>query len=193
MTHSSSRGDTIIEVMFSFVVFSLLVIGAIALMNKGVAMGQRSLELTLVRQQVDAQVTLAKYLQANDDVKWSALVDAGKLSIPPVFGQDSACPRSSDLSRAFFFSRSSDSTSVDVNDVGLSNFGYATNYSFVDYKNITPYAYGMWAYIAKAETKPGSTQPGNNAYDLHVRACWNSVGVDSPMTIGTVTRMYDVR
>ena len=196
MIASNNRGDTIIEVMFSFVVFSMVVIGAFTLMNQGVAMGQRSLELTLVRQQIDAQVTLAKYIQANDSVAWTNLITpapAGKLSTPPTFSDVSTCPTSSGLTRAFFFGRSADSLKIITKDVNLSSFSLATNFSTVDYMNTTPHAYGLWAYMSKAETVAGSTQPGNNAYDLHVRACWSSVGTRQPMTIGTVTRLYDVR
>ncbi len=37
-----SRGDTIIEVMFSFVVFSLLDCGDLIVMNRGTQIAQRS-------------------------------------------------------------------------------------------------------------------------------------------------------
>ena len=48
----SARGDTIIEVVMAVAMFSMLAIGIMALMNSGIAIAQRSLELTLVRQQI---------------------------------------------------------------------------------------------------------------------------------------------
>ena len=44
------RGDTIIEVMFAFVLFSMVIVGAFMIMNQGMALAQRSLEVTQVRQ-----------------------------------------------------------------------------------------------------------------------------------------------
>ena len=48
------RGDTIIEVMFAFVLFSMVIVGAFMIMNQGMALAQRSLEVTQVRQQIDS-------------------------------------------------------------------------------------------------------------------------------------------
>ena len=54
------RGDTIIEVMFAFVLFSMVIVGAFMIMNQGMALAQRSLEVTQVRQQIDSQVLLIR-------------------------------------------------------------------------------------------------------------------------------------
>ena len=59
------RGDTVIEVMFSFTVLSMLVVGTYALMNRGMQVAQRSLEITLVRQQIDSQISMVRYIQAH--------------------------------------------------------------------------------------------------------------------------------
>ena len=58
----SARGDTIIEVVMAVAMFSMLAIGIMALMNSGIAMAQRSLELTLVRQQIDSQAEMLRYI-----------------------------------------------------------------------------------------------------------------------------------
>ena len=68
-----SRGDTIIEVMFSFVVFSLLTVGTYIVMNRGTQIAQRSLEITLVRQQLDAQVSLIRYVKDTNPAQWAEL------------------------------------------------------------------------------------------------------------------------
>ena len=47
-----NRGDTIVEVVFAVTIFSMVTVGAISIMNKGVAIAQQSLEITLVRQNV---------------------------------------------------------------------------------------------------------------------------------------------
>ena len=69
-----SKGDTIIEVMFSFVVFSMVIVGAFILMNQGIASAQRSLEITLVREQIDAQIDMARYVQKYERITWESLI-----------------------------------------------------------------------------------------------------------------------
>src|SRR5690606_13346477 len=56
------RGDTIIEVMFAIVIFSFITISSLAIMNQGIATGEKALEITLVRQQVNAQAEALRYV-----------------------------------------------------------------------------------------------------------------------------------
>mgnify|MGYP007031190970 CR=1 FL=1 len=55
-------GDTLIEVLFAFSVLSLIIIGSLSIMNQGTLAAQRSLEITLVRDQIDAQATTLRFL-----------------------------------------------------------------------------------------------------------------------------------
>lgn len=55
------RGDTIVEVIFAITIFSLVAVGGLALMNSGTAISQRSLEIGLVRDQIDAQADALRY------------------------------------------------------------------------------------------------------------------------------------
>ena len=57
-----NRGDTIIEVLLAVTIFSLVAVGSMVLMNRGVAMAQQSLETTLVRQQIDAQAEMLRFV-----------------------------------------------------------------------------------------------------------------------------------
>lgn len=56
------HGDTIIEVLLAVTVFSMVAVGGMAIMNQGAAMAQRSLEISLVRQQIDAQADALRYI-----------------------------------------------------------------------------------------------------------------------------------
>jgi type II secretory pathway component PulJ len=58
------RGDTIIEVVFAVTVFSMVAVGGLALMNQGAAMAQRSLEIGMVRDQMDAQADALRYMHS---------------------------------------------------------------------------------------------------------------------------------
>ncbi|MBR3233202.1 hypothetical protein IKF74_02915 [Candidatus Saccharibacteria bacterium] len=59
---SQLRGDTLIEVMFAVAVFGLGAVGAIALMNTGLASVQNSLETTMARQEIDAQAEALRFI-----------------------------------------------------------------------------------------------------------------------------------
>ena len=56
------KGDTLIEVIISITLFGLVAIGAINVMVQGVATTQRALEVTLVRQEMDAQTAALRFI-----------------------------------------------------------------------------------------------------------------------------------
>lgn len=205
------RGDTIIEVMFAFVIFSMVVVGSIMLMNRGVAMAQRSLEVTQVRSQLDAQIDMARYLQRYDPDAWNTLIATRSISNIPAFSDlvsaaSPTCPQPAALSGAFFFARRYDATlsntaggtgayTVTAYPVSTSNLFRVDGvpaYSHVVHAPVppdTPRSYGIWAQVTLAETN-NSGPASVRAYDLHVRACWDSIGTSIPLTVGTVTRLY---
>ena len=196
----SQRGDTIIEVMLSIVIFSAAVVGSIAIMNRGVAMAQRSLEVTLVRQQIDAQIALLSYANSKVPSVWDYIINnkiASENAAKKMSSQStSSCPSASDLQGGFFMTRSAVKKSIQVNSISQSNYKPAITYSMVDYLNNKKSsvsdktrAYGMWIYAVESESISKSSN--GKAYDMHIMACWNSVGVSVPMTISTVVRMYN--
>lgn len=56
------RGDTLIEVMMSFAIFSIVVLIAINSMNSGVSAAEASLELTLARSEINAQAEAIRFI-----------------------------------------------------------------------------------------------------------------------------------
>lgn len=192
------KGDTIVEVVFSFAVFSLVIVSALMLMNQGMAMAQRSLEVTLVRQQIDNQVTLARQAQEKNSVAWQELKGPGNSRVvadPGQFEVPDACPDASQLGvgdAAQFLGVDAGTNSVRRYAANNSaNFIKPGVSSRVDVTGAdtagVPKSYGIWLILAKSEN-----DAANKGYDLHVRACWDSVGTNKPMTIGTVVRLYGV-
>lgn len=59
---SAKRGDTIIEVMFAFAVFSLVAVISIMLMNSGVTQSEAALELVTARNEVNAQAEAIRFV-----------------------------------------------------------------------------------------------------------------------------------
>lgn len=62
---NTKRGDTIIEAMFAFAVFSLVSIITVSMMNLGVAASERSLELTTVRNELNGQAEALRFIHSS--------------------------------------------------------------------------------------------------------------------------------
>lgn len=56
------RGDTIVEVAFSIAIFSLVAVISIILMNSGLATAQASLEVTMARNEINAQAEAIRFI-----------------------------------------------------------------------------------------------------------------------------------
>lgn len=194
MLNRTQKGDTIIEVMFAFVIFSLVVVSAFSIMNKGVATAQRSLEVTLVRQQIDGQVAMVQHIQQTSPTLW-AQIKGLVVDTSGTFGTETQCPEAKDLldKSDFFIATTSDGSAPSVVHIQSDqDYKKATTYSMVDAfgrasPTHVPAAYGLYMRIVKSDGWSAT----NHAYDLNVRACWDSVGINVPVTIGTVVRLFD--
>lgn len=189
------RGDTIIEALLAFTVFSLVSVGAMTVMNQATNASQRSLEITLVRQQVDAQAEALRAAQQAfwragnpSSTEWSKIALSGSTNNSVVFTSDSDCPTRSTLnSNRVFIMNPTDATLVTG----------ASWYNNIDTANPLPYArvsgansYGIW--IERAYKASGAAN-APSSYDFTVRACWFGAGMNRPMQIKTSVRLYEPR
>lgn len=206
-----SRGDTLIEVLFAVTVFSLVAVGAISIMNQGTAAAQRSLEITLVRQQIDSQAEALRFLNASyvsayssgatfpastpagqwQQIRDSIISDSSSISD---FGVTGDTCRAAPPTGSFIINTSSAKFEKLVGD----KYKLASTYSQVRYtdtgstKAISD-AEGIWVEGVVSDTFVGDNQ-GNAGYvDFHIRACWDSPGLAVPMTMGTIVRLYEPR
>lgn len=173
------RGDTIIEVIMAVTIFSFVAVGTMTIMNKGVSAAQRSLEVTLVRQQLDAQAEMLRFVhdRAKEDVPsyvtlWQN-VRTNVVSVPTQLLDVNACPAS--VPSGFVFI-----------PTGAGNIAMTTAYnsSPMTYAKVdSGVAYGVSVQLANVTD--------GAAYDAYIQACWSSPGLARPMTIGTITRIYD--
>lgn len=179
------RGDTIIEVLLAITVFSMVAVGAILMMNRGVAMSQRSLEITLVRQQIDAQAELLRYVhdQARQGVGYQSLwqsIVSGSLkeagSQQPST-RDNACPNTAPEG-GFTLRTSGEAGSRTI--LKELNYRPADVYAQANQPNGS---HGIAIQLTRVS--------GANAYDAYVQGCWYSVGSSQPMSIETIVRLYD--
>ncbi len=176
------RGDTIIEVVMAVAVFSFVAIGAMTVMNNGLAMAQRSLEITLVRQQIDSQAEMLRFVhskaRSDKDEQYIAIWDSlpKTLSTPEQVINDDTCSEPTD---AFVLVPATSGI------VKTENFDQPATYSRVAVDDSTGVARAQGISIQITPTG------GGGAYDAYVQACWHSLGSSHPMTIGTIVRIYD--
>ena len=202
-----SPGDTMIEVLVAVTVFSLLAVGGIAVMNQGAATAQRSLEITLVREEVDAQAEALRYINSayiaeyekgkdtssyDDQSKvWLAISNAATDSATS-FGLSSgqACSDIIPTETGFVIN----TQNLELQPInGISADQHSATYSKINYDDTDTSKIdsidGLWVEAVK-----GAKSDGSLGYiDFHIRACWDSVGQDVPQTIGTIVRLYEPR
>lgn len=209
--HRQDAGDTIIEVLFAITIFSLIVVTALSLMNQGLATSQRSLETTLVRQQMDGQAEALRflhesYIQAYQSGQTFDLTDGvvspaeeyyniiefvkdGGRGQASKFGSTATCVVPSDAGKDFIINPVA--AKLVNTSMKPAIFQNAATYSQLVYAGNTLNATeGMWVEGVRSSLPPGA----NAGYiDFHIRACWNVVGSDIPMNLGTIVRLYEPR
>ena len=59
---SSRRGDTIVEIIFCFTIFSIITIVSIGLMNRNLSLIQGTLEVSMARNEIEAQAEAIRFI-----------------------------------------------------------------------------------------------------------------------------------
>jgi type II secretory pathway pseudopilin PulG len=192
---NGERGDTIIEVMLAFTIFAMLAVGAISIMNKGVASAQESLETTLVRHEIDGQAEALRFLHQAymidptsasgskfQEIRTQKLIDAN----PTTFG-DGACLTGIPVAANKGFMINPKTATV-IDSLKPMNDANAPAYAQIVYNpDGSLYSpYGLWIEAIEGKAKPGQSP----FIDFHIRACWYSVTSDLPHTLGTIVRLY---
>lgn len=201
------RGDTIVEVLLAFSIFTLVAVGTNAVMNRGIALAEKSLETTLVRAQIDAQAELLRYAQSVDSDVWNDdilnLANKGKPGDTPIEASDipdlsdyvvGGCPDDAPEYSFMLNVTDGDLTFIrlDPPPPKTSSYVPATVHSQFDARVTSPETAnfsGIW--VVPIETTGGAAGGSTTAYDMHIGTCWYVPGSDTPMTLGTIVRLYD--
>lgn len=202
------RGDTIIEVIFAFAIFAMVAIGSITVMNQGTASAQRSLEITLVRQQIDAQAEAIRYIHqayvanyqtgasmSGAAAEWTKMTNksTGKgadqaSEFGVVNGQ--VCPSEAPGQSPFVLNARTARVWSSEPAMSPPNSGSMPPFAQVIYNDDSSIqqAYGLWV-----EAIPSTNDAGPGFVDFHIRACWETPGSSVPATLGTIVRLYEPR
>lgn len=197
---SSRRGDTIIEVLLAVTVFSAVAVGALSVMNRSVAITQQSLEITQVRQQIDTQAELLRYLHAvrtgstGANAEWTnlrtwALANA-TTTIDPTGLVDGKCRTSAGQLPGGFVINPATAIATPLTDTPLVE---PATYAKVDLLSSgAARPAGLWVQAKYVNTSPAASADQYGGYiDFYIQSCWNSIGSNTPMTISTTVRLYD--
>ena len=199
MLINRNRGDTIIEVMLAITIFSLIIVSSLAIMNQGLYTAQRSLEISLVRSQIDSQAEALRFLNSSyinsfrgEDTdygttpasEWQKIVsDPTNLvnSVSDFGAVGTSCPSPVSQSFAINSKRATLYTNSISRASTFSRIVYDTN-------DIITSVQGIWieAFRSSANNHSGYV-------DFHIRACWDSPGQSTPVTLGTIVRLYEPR
>lgn len=203
------RGDTIIEVLFAVTVFAMVAVGSLSIMNQGISTAQRALEITLVRQQIDAQAEAIRYIHqsyvttyqkdvsppAGTAAQWVTMTNkiTGKgANNASEFGQTGVdnCPATVPGEKPFVLNARTATVAGSTPIMSPPAGGSLPPFAQVAYNDDSSInqTYGLWV-----EAVPSTNLEGPGFVDFHIRACWNGPGGSTPMTLGTIVRLYEPR
>lgn len=200
------QGDTLVEVLFAFAVFSLVAVGALTIMNQGAAMAERSLETSIVTQTLNDQAETLRFLHdsyvasyvpgetynPNAPVKdaawqWQALMhyvtQAGVTSVSQLGGTMTACPT---LPAQGGFIVNTQTGQF----VSAPTFTAPTTYAKVQGSS----SQGIWIQAIQSTNNSGDPYQSNLGYvDFHIQACWPAPNGVVPASLSTIVRLYEPR
>lgn len=204
INHSNNRGDTLIEVLFATAVFSLVAVGSLSIMNQGTATSQRAFEITLVRNEIDAQAETLRFLNAS----YVAAYQSGATNYTGPAEQwrliqNSTVPSSSALNSGAsacalpqtgsFILNTKNATFVPDAPNKLNLAQTFSQVSFDPASGQVLSAEGIWIEAVKSAISNQDDEKKAGYIDFHIRACWDSPGQSIPVTLGTIVRLYEPR
>jgi prepilin-type N-terminal cleavage/methylation domain-containing protein len=177
MAYSKERGDTLVEVLMAVVIISVVIVGAMTIMSRGLAVAQIALEHSQARLAVNGQLEMLRFARDSyvkdrtnvNALQWQAIV-AG--SNGTNVNYDGSCNVSGGK-QGFYMTKN------------------ATQVTRNGYTPATPPAVptpgqGLWV---EAVTSPGGVTPA--FVDVVIRACWQASGSGGQQRTVTAQRLYD--
>ncbi|MGH7218388.1 MAG: type IV pilus modification PilV family protein [Candidatus Microsaccharimonas sp.] len=211
LVRNARRGDTLIEVLFAVTVFSLIVVGSLAIMNQGTSASRRALETTIARQGMDGQAETLRFLHASyvSEYQSGATYNTSDAATSPAEQYFMIIQHAKANPKTAASALSNGATSCPTNEpsgsfiVNPSTARLVTNATTMQPATIYPElvyntagvltaSRGLWVEAVRSATTTGAT---SNAgfIDFHIRACWMAQGSKVPVTLGTIVRLYEPR
>lgn len=181
---NKERGDTLTEVMFATAVAALVIVLALAAMNRSFSYTQMALENTLVRQSMDMQAEMLRF--ARDQYKENPTGSDGKLWRDVVAQAKSSASSfgtcyNKDPDQALGMPDNSFYITIAGDDLDVQSDAS----DFIRPETSADIGQGLWV-----EAVNGSERQGVTYLDLHIRACWEPPYSGPYATLGTIVRLY---
>lgn len=181
-TLKRQAGDTLVEVLMAIVVLSMVIVGAITLMARGLKASQLAVEHTQVRLQINAQAEMLRYLRdayiadpsSTAGQRWSSLFSGSPLYADSTAStyDDTACNVSSGKT-GFYLAQAGGNVTINQFDPGITPATHAQP------------GQGLWIEMTR------STGISPAYVDILFRACWSGIGDSADQQSVTVIRLYD--
>lgn len=179
-SNSCERGDTLVEVLLSVVVLSVVIVGAITMMARGLANMQTSVGHTQVRLSIAGQTEMLRYLrdgylqnpQGTVGQLWMSLFSGSAPYANTTQSAYGACAVTTGK-RGFYLDQSSGNVVVTAFDPALQPTIIATP------------GRGLWIEA----TRSNNVAPAYVNFQL--RGCWPGIGSNPQQQAVTVVRLYD--
>lgn len=174
------RGDTLVEVLMAIMVLSIIIVGSISLMARGLQIAQNALEHSETRQGVNSQLDMLRFLRdqystnatSADAATWKSIITS---SNGAQTDYSSGCNvTTAKNGTAFYLDKSSGSVQKVAFDATQLPATFATP------------GKGMWV-----EAAPSAAGMSPAYVDFVVRACWSPLGSGPMQQTVTAERLYD--
>ena len=186
------RGDTLVEVLLATVILSIVLAGAFSLSNKALQAGQGALERTEAVNIVREYAETLRFMHSSEtdgyQAAWDSLL-AGASSSRPTYEDDEYCDVSVASPKYLDFGELG-ADPVVANDL-VNDFSIPLNSGRLDYGSAndsnTNDLFAIWLEVY--DPAPSSS----GVVDIHIRACWDTLGGDNVDRAGAVVRLSETR
>lgn len=211
------QGDTIVEALFALAVFGFVAVACLMVMQRGMAAAQLSLEINLVRKQMDAQAEALRFIndaifvrqrseEFNQNVSdygriWKSVTDEASDGNPTKLSdmiKDGKCSDPPNDKNVFVINTKSNHLTVVSSSGGKISKANVYSRLYFDDKddnriNTSPKdlsgAEGIWVEVYKGKAENNQVP----YYDFYIKACWETPLSTVPITLATVIRLNEAQ
>lgn len=175
------RGDTLVEVLMAIVILSIVIVGSITIMTRGLRSAQIALEHTQVRLQMSGQTELLHYLRDSylkdkgsvGGLAWADVVNNFATTTPSTYNSTVCAVSLTKNGNAFYIDRNG------AGDPVVKNYT-----ATIPASGAVP-GQGLWIEATN------STVISPAYVDFQLRACWTGPGNSGNQQTITSVRLYD--
>ena len=206
------RGDTMIEVLLASAIFGFIALLTVTLMNSGLRISQANLQLTMARNEVNAQAEALRYVHnayinspgsgagEGSSTPWNQYKQLWDEITSHAIDAFVQAPDGSSCEEVYAEEVQAGRTFV-MNTAAMQLGGAGTiftnvleptdSFPFLEFTagNAVNGAYGVWVNVVGSDSTNSRGDP--QYYEFFIDTCWDSVGTGAPTRLDTVLRLYN--